>query len=139
MVGTRFLILALLMCSLTCADAQKPSWKYGAAKIRGWQAEAIAVALREFQKHQGGKTDRGEPVYGELRHYAVYVSQSPPNEVPAREECVRVAFAPDFSAKDWREHIVGGRTSFGIEVSYDISKRTLKIVKTSFARYPFSR
>jgi hypothetical protein len=134
MTVTRFLILALLMCSLTCADAQKPSWEYGAAKIRGWQAQAVAVAvaLREFQKHQGGKNDRGEPVYGDLRHYAVYVSQSPPNEVPAREECVRVAFAPDSAPRDRYE--VGGRTSFGIEVSYDISKRTLKIVKTSFAR-----
>jgi len=132
MTVTRFLILALLMCSLTCADAQKPSWEYGAAKIRGWQAQAVAVALREFQKHQGGKNERGEPGYGDLRHYAVYVSQSPPNEVPAREECVRVAFAPDFASRDRYE--VGGRTSYGIEVSYDISKRTLKIVKTSFAR-----
>ena len=131
------LILSLLVCSLTQAQAQKPSWEYPTAKIRGWQAQAIAVALREFQKHQGGKTDRGEPVYGDLRHYALEVSQSPPDEVPvecAREGCVRIYFVPDFSAKDWREHIVGGRTSFGIEVSYDISKRTLKIVKTSFAR-----
>jgi hypothetical protein len=95
MVVTRFLILAWLMCSLTSADAQKPSWEYGAAKLRGWQAQAIPVALREFQKHQGGKNERGEPGYGDLRHYAVYVSQSPPNEVPVREECVRVEFVPD--------------------------------------------
>jgi len=131
---TRFLILALLMC-LTCAHAQKPSWEYGAAKMRGWQAQAIAVALREFQKHQGGKNERGEPGYGDLRHYAVYISQSPPDQVPiecGRDECVRVAFAPDSAPNDRYE--VGGRTSYGIEVSYDISKRTLKIVKTSFAR-----
>jgi hypothetical protein len=61
MTATRFFILALLMGSLTCVDAQKPSWEYGAAKIRGWQAQAVAVALREFQNHQGGKNERGEP------------------------------------------------------------------------------
>jgi hypothetical protein len=120
------------MCSLTSAEAQKPSWEYGAAKLRGWQAQAIPVALREFQKHQGGKNERGEPGYGDLRHYAVYVSQSPPNEVPVREECVRVEFVPDSAPNDRYE--AGGRTSYAIEVSYDISKRTLKIVKTSFAR-----
>jgi hypothetical protein len=132
MVVTRFLILAWLMFSLACVNAQKPSWEYGSAKLRGWQAQAIPVALREFQKHQGGKNERGEPGYGDLRHYAVYVSQSPPKEVPVHEECVRVTFAPDSAPKDRYE--VGGRTSYGIEVSYDISKRTLKIVKTSFAR-----
>jgi len=103
-----------------------------AAKIRSWHAQAIAVALREFQKHQGGKNDRGELGYGDLRHYSVYVSQSPSNELPVREECVRVNFAPDKAPNDPYE--VGGRTSYGIEVSYDVSKRTLKIVKTSFAR-----
>jgi hypothetical protein len=133
----RLFILSVLICSFTGAQAQKPSSEYPTVKIRGWHAQAIAVALREFQKHQGRKTDRGEPVYGDLRHYAIELSQSPADEVPvecAREGCVRVYFVPDFSARDWREHIVGGGTSFGIEVSYDISRRTLKIVKTSFAR-----
>ena len=83
-------------------------------------------------RHQGGKSERGEPAYGNLRYYAVYVSQSPPNEVPVREACVRVEFVPDSAPNDRYE--VGGRTSYGIEVSYDISKRTVKIVKTSFAR-----
>jgi hypothetical protein len=130
---THSLILALVMCSLVYANAQKPSWEYGAAKIRGWQARAIAVALREFQRHQGGKNEYGEPGYGDLRHYAIYVSQSPANEVHCeRDECVRVEFVPDSAPHDRYE--VGGRTSYGIEVSYDISKRTLKIVKTSFAR-----
>jgi hypothetical protein len=50
----------------------------------------------------------------------------------ARDECLRVEFVPDSAPNDRYE--VGGRTSYGIEVSYDISKRTLKIVKTSFAR-----
>ncbi len=83
-------------------------------------------------RHQGGKSECGEPAYANLRRYAVYVSQSPPNEVPVREECVRVEFVPDSAPNDRYE--VGGRTSYGIEVSYDTSKRTVKIVKTSFAR-----
>ena len=87
---------------------------------------------KQGARHQGGKSERGESGYGNLRHYAVYVSQSPPNEVPVREECVRVEFVPDSAPNDRYE--VGGRTSYGIEVSYDISKGTLKIVKTSFAR-----
>jgi hypothetical protein len=131
----RLLILSLLICSLAQAQAQKPSWEYPTAKIRGWHAQAIAVALREFQKHQSGKNEYGEPGYGDLRHYEVWISQSPPDLLPlkyAREECVRVTFVPDSAANDRYE--VGGRTSYGIEVSYDISKRTLKIVKTSFAR-----
>jgi len=52
--------------------------------------------------------------------------------VPVREECVRVEFGPESAPNDRYE--VGGRTSYGIEVSYDTSKRTVKIVKTSFAR-----
>jgi len=131
----RLLILSLLVCSLAQAQAQKPSWEYPTTKIRGWHAQAIAVALREFQKHQGGKNEYGEPGYGDLRHYEVWVSQSPPDLLPlkyAREECVTVRFVPDSAPNDRYE--VGGRTSYGIEVGYDISKRTLKIVKTSFAR-----
>jgi hypothetical protein len=131
----RLLILSLLICSLTQAQAQKPSWEYPTAKVRGWHAQAIAVALREFQRHQGGKNEYGEPGYGDLRHYEVWISQSPPDLLPlkyARQECVRVSFLPDSAPNDRYE--VGGRTSSGIEVSYDISKRTLKIVKTSFAR-----
>jgi hypothetical protein len=133
--AARFLAIALVISSFTPARAQKPSWEYPTAKIRGWHAQAIEVALREFRKHQGGKNEYGEPGYGDLRHYAVWVSQSPPDLLPlkyARDECVRVSFVPDSAPNDRYE--VGGRTSYGIEVSYDISKRTLKIVKTSFAR-----
>jgi hypothetical protein len=103
--------------------------------------DSAFVGLFPTTQTQSGLDDSrnasSHPRYGDLRHYSVEISQSPPDGLPleyAREECVRVYFVPDFSAKDYREHIVGGRTSFGIEVNYDISKRTLKIVKTSFAR-----
>jgi hypothetical protein len=133
--AARFLVIAIVISSFAPPLAQKPSWEYPTAKIRGWHAQAVAVALREFQKHQGGKNEYGEPGYGDLRHYELWISQSPPDLLPlkyAREECVRITFAPDSAPNDRYE--VGGRTSYGIEVSYDISKRTLKIVKTSFAR-----
>src|SRR5437899_4213246 len=71
----RLLILSLLICSLTQAQAQKPSWEYPTAKVRGWHAQAIAVALREFQRHQGGKNEYGEPGYGDLRHYEVWIDR----------------------------------------------------------------
>jgi len=67
----------------------------------------------------------------------VHIAQSPPDELPlkyAREECVRITFAPDLSKKDIQQAITGGRTSYGIEASYDIARRTMRIVKTSFAR-----
>jgi hypothetical protein len=102
-----------------------------------WHAQAIAVALREFQQNKGGRTTRGEPVYGDLRHYTIHISQSPADQLPLRyahEECVRIEFDPEFSARDRQQAITGGRTSFGIEVAYDVSRRTMKIVKTSFSR-----
>src|SRR6476661_10044629 len=112
--AARFLAIALVISSFTPARAQKPSWEYPTAKIRGWHAQAIEVALREFRKHQGGKNEYGEPGYGDLRHYAVWVSQSPPDLLPlnyARDECVRVSFVPDSAPNDRYE--VGGRTSYG--------------------------
>ncbi|HEX5490142.1 MAG TPA: hypothetical protein VFX07_02680 [Candidatus Udaeobacter sp.] len=115
---------------------RRPSWPRS-VEIAGWHAEAVAVALQEFRKHQGGKTDKGEPVYGDLRHYSVQLSRSPKAELPLRyahEECVRVDFVPEYSERDRREATLGGRTHYGIEVSYDILKRNLKIIKTSFSR-----
>jgi hypothetical protein len=131
--------LALFLCASVCLSAgipEAPSWPRS-IQMAGWHAEAVAVALAEFRKHQGGKTDKGEPVYGDLRHYSVEICRSVREELPLRyehEESVRVTFAPELSARDRREATVGGRTHYGIEVSYDILKRNLKIIKTSFAR-----
>lgn len=105
--------------------------------IPGWHAQAIKAALQEFQKNQGGKNNRGEPVYGDLTHYTIRISPSPKDELPSEyehEDCVRVDFLPELSAKDYDENVLGGRTSFGIEVAYDVCRRTMKIVKTSFSR-----
>jgi hypothetical protein len=142
MLSRTFQLAVVLLCaSLSSreliAKSPKPSWEYPGVEIPGWHAQALTVAMREFQKNQGGKTERGEPVYGDLRHYTVDIRQSPPDMLPIeyeREQCVRITFAPALSAKDRREVITGGRTSYGIEVSYDVARRTMKIVKTSFAR-----
>jgi hypothetical protein len=64
------------------AKSPKPSWEYPGVKVPGWNAQAVAVAMREFQKNQGGKNARGEPVYGDLRHYTVNIRQSPPDQLP---------------------------------------------------------
>ncbi len=106
-------------------------------EMAGWHAEAVVVAVAEFRKHQGTKTPEGLPVYGDLRHYSVELSRTPKDQIPLRyasEPCVRVTFAPELSVRDKREATVGGGTDYGIEVSYDILKRNLKIIKTSFAR-----
>jgi hypothetical protein len=127
----------LILSCRSPIKAENPPPEYPSVRIPGWHAEAIKIALREFQKNQGGKTDRGEPVYGDLRHYTVQISRSPPDELPSEyeyEECVRIDFIPELSPKDYQENILGGRTSFGINVAYDVCRRTLKIVKTSFSR-----
>ena len=71
------------------------------AKIRGREAQAIAVAVREFEKHKGSKTEKGEPVYGDLIHYDVYLAK--------RGEVVEVGFSPDLGPVDRKEGTVGGR------------------------------
>jgi hypothetical protein len=133
-------ICLVTLCVFTRAFAsdipKAPAWPQS-IEIAGWHAEAIAVALREFRKHQGGSTPEGMPVYGDLRHYSVHISRSNKDYIPLKyghEDCVCISFAPELSARDRRAATVGGRTDYGIEVSYDIAKRGLKIIKTSFAR-----
>jgi hypothetical protein len=131
------LVLCLCAATLLASDIPEvPAWPRS-IEMAGWHAEAVAVAVAEFRKHQGTKTREGLPVYGDLRHYSVELSRTPKEQIPLRyasEPCMRVTFGPELSARDKREHTVGGRTDYGIEVSYDILKRSLKIIKTSFAR-----
>jgi hypothetical protein len=115
---------------------EAPAWPRS-IEMAGWHAEAVAVAIAEFRKHQGSKMPEGLPIYGDLRHYSVELSRSSKDEIPvqyAHEQCVRVTFAPELGARDRREATVGGGTDYGIEVWYDILKHNLKIIKTSFAR-----
>jgi hypothetical protein len=131
---TILLIVLQILC--TSGMAEPPAGRLP-LEMAGWHAEAVEVALKEFRKSQGGKTDRGEPVYGDLRHYSITLSDSPKEQIAPHyrhDGCVRVTFVPEYSDRDEKEVTLGGRTHYGIEVKYDICKRNLKIVKTSFAR-----
>jgi len=136
---TKLWVLGVCLCASLSFGSdipEAPAWPRS-IEMAGWHAEAVAVAIAEFRKHQGTKTPEGLPVYGDLRHYSVELSRPSKDEIPLQyvhEQCVRVTFAPELSVRDKREHTVGGRTDYGIEVSYDILKRNLKIIKTSFAR-----
>jgi hypothetical protein len=121
-----FTVVVLLVLLLSfVARAQKPSWEYPTVKMPAWHGQALAMALQEFRKNQGGHTDKGEPVYGDLRHYSV--------SVISREDEVEIAFIPESGLKDIRNATVGGRGQYGIEVYYHISK-SLRLLRTTFAR-----
>jgi hypothetical protein len=105
--------------------AEESPWK-GMITIPGRQAQAVAVAVREFERHQGTKTDRGEPVYGDLRHYKV--------ELRLRGDVLEVGFVPKSGPRDIKEVRLGGRGQYGIETGYEVSLKTLKILRQTFAR-----
>jgi hypothetical protein len=120
------LALGILLFLLQNAHAaEKPSWEYPTLEMPGWHAQAVALALREFQRNQGGRTEKGEPVYGDLKHYSV--------KIISRAAEVEVAFNPESGPKDIRNATVGGRSQFGIEVYYHVSKGG-KLLRTTFAR-----
>jgi hypothetical protein len=106
-------------------EAQESPWK-GEITISGLEAQAVAVAVREFQKHQGTKTEKGEPVYGDLHHYNVELRRS--------GDTLEVGFAPQSGPIDMKEATVGGRTQYGIATYYEVSHKTLKIQRQTFAR-----
>jgi hypothetical protein len=139
MCNIRPVCSAICLLAVACYASSiptAPAWP-DSIELAGWHAQAVAIALEEFRKHQGMKTNDGKPIYGNLRHYSVHISRSDKSYLPLRyahDECVSITFAPELSARDVRESVMGGRTEYGIEVSYDISRRTMKIVKTSFAR-----
>ena len=94
-------------------------------KMPAWHAQALAVALQEFKKNQGGHTKKGEPVYGDLRRYSV--------SVISREDEVEIAFIPDSGPKDIKNVTLGGRSQYGIEVYYHVA-RNLRLLRTTFGR-----
>lgn len=119
------LVLFLFGSQLTRGNAQsdKPSWD---VELPARYARPIAVALKEFQKHQGTTTDKGEPIYGDLLHYTI--------QITAKGNETEVRFVPEYGPKDEKESTLGGRTQFGIEVAYRVSADQGKIVKTVFPR-----
>ena len=119
------LVAALLCVAQATIGAEESDWKEF-AKLTGREAQAVVIAVHEFEKHKGSKTEKGEPVYGDLNHYKVYLAK--------REDIVQVGFAPDLGPIDRRERTLGGRTQYGIETYYEVSLKTLKIVRQTFAR-----
>jgi hypothetical protein len=105
--------------------AEESPWK-GMITISGREAQAVAVAVREFEKHQGTKTEKGEPVYGDLRHYDV--------ELRRMGDVLEVGFSPKSGPEDIKERRLGGRGQYGIETHYEVSLKTLKILRQTFAR-----
>jgi len=55
-------VLSFVVYAMT--EARESPWK-GMIAISGREAQAIAIAVREFEKHHGTKTAKSEPVYGE--------------------------------------------------------------------------
>lgn len=126
MTNTRSLLtLGLLALMPQIAVTEPLEWKQ-ITQLTGREAEAVGIAVREFQKHKGTKTDTGEPVYGDLKHYTVSVKR--------REAVVEIGFAPELGPKDKRHPVAGGRTQYGIETYYEISLETLKVLRQTFAR-----
>jgi hypothetical protein len=120
-----FLAVGSLLLLHMSAETEESRWK-GMITISGREAQAVAVALGEFEKHQGTKTEKGEPVYGDLRHYKV--------ELRPMGEVLEVGFVPKSGPKDIEEGAVGGRGQYGIETHYEVSLKTLKVLRQTFAR-----
>jgi hypothetical protein len=121
---TSLVVASLFVVQAIIGDQESP-WK-GMITISGREAQAVAVAVREFEKHQGTKTEKGEPVYGDLRHYDV--------ELLRRGYVAEVGFVPKSGPKDIKEGAVGGRGQYGIETHYEVSLKTLRILRQTFAR-----
>jgi hypothetical protein len=97
-----------------------------ASHLDGREAEAIALAVRDFRSKQGSFVE-GKPVYGELKHYTV--------EVERRGRTFEINFVP----KEPRplkpnEAGTGGSTDYGWGVTYSISVDGLKIEHVDYMR-----
>ena len=120
-----FLGTAFLFGVQATAEGQESPWK-GMVTISGREAQAVAIAVREFEKHQGTKTEKGEPVYGDLQHYDI--------EIRRKGDVLEVGFSPELGPIDRKEGTVGGRTQYGIATAYEVSLKTLQIERQTFSR-----
>ena len=138
MIRTPALLTLALLFIVAPLAAQKPSWEYPAATIAGWHAQAVAVALKRFQADYGETQAQGIRDFNSLRYYTVTIAQSPPEQLPleyARQECVRINFVPKLQErKGRRPKSPSDIKPYGVDVAYDVCRRPLKIVKTSFQR-----
>jgi hypothetical protein len=138
MIRTPALLSLALLCIVGPLPAQKPSWEYPTATIAGWHAQAVAVALKRFQADYGKTQAQGIRDFNSLRYYTVTIAQSPPEELPleyARQECVRINFVPKLrEPKGRRAKSPSDIIPYGVDVAYDVCRRPMKIVKTSFQR-----
>ncbi|MGK5059466.1 hypothetical protein ACQ4WY_21290 [Janthinobacterium sp. LB2P49] len=75
-------------------------------------SEILLVAFHEFKKEQKNISD-----------FEIYIQ----NNI----EDVEITFAPNFSPG---EKILGGKTSLGRSITYTISKKTKKIIKSNYHR-----
>jgi hypothetical protein len=138
MIRTPALLTVALLFIVAPLEAQKPSWEYPTATIAGWHAQAVAVALKRFQADYGETQAQGIRDFNSLRYYTVTIAQSPSEELPleyARQECVRINFVPKLAVRKGRSpKSPSDIMSYGVDVAYDVCRRPMKIVKTSFQR-----
>jgi hypothetical protein len=92
------------------------------AEIRGLEAEAISLAIKRFKSGRAYKDEQGGPVYGDLRHYSVFLERHP------RE--FEVIFVPDAD----KYGTIGGGTAYGWEIHYHFSLKPLKFLKEDYAK-----
>ena len=83
-------------------------------KLTGFQVKACCVALEEFGKKKNG----------DLEHFSVYIYEN--------ADGYEIVFVPNQPNDE--PSVRGGRTKFGREVHYHISKDKFEIIKTSFGR-----
>src|SRR5688572_1818512 len=138
MMRTPALLTVALLFVVAPTEAQKPSWEYPTATIAGWHAQAVAVALKKFQTDYGETRAQGIRDFNSLRYYTVTVAQSPPEQLPleyARQECVRINFVPKLRKRKGRSpKLPSDIIPYGVDVAYDVCRRPMKIVKTTFQR-----
>jgi hypothetical protein len=111
----RLAAVVMLMLRVTAAAAEP-------MEIRGKEAEAIALAIKQFKSHPGLKDEQGWPVYGDLRHYSVQLER--------HGRRFEVIFIPDAD----KYGTIGGGTAYGSEVHYIFTLNPLKLVEQHFAR-----
>ena len=89
--------------------------------IKGPELVACSVALEKFRREESKSS---------VENYSIEVTES-----PTAFEVVFIPNQPPQDPKSGRREItLGGKTIYGREVHYVVSKDTYKVIRTSFAR-----